>query len=62
MDRLAIKQLILTVAIIVFATLAVIDGAKQALAQDVAYCRHGQDGTVIVIDSNMACPFGYYRI
>ena len=37
MDRLAIKQLILTVAIIVFATLAVIDGAKQALAQ-VGFC------------------------
>ncbi len=62
MDRLLIKRLILTVAIIVFATLAVIDGAKQALAQDVAYCKHGQTGQVIVIDSNMACPFGYYRI
>ena len=62
MDRLLIKRLILTVAIIVCATLAVIDGAKQALAQDVAYCKHGQTGQVIVIESNMACPFGYYRI
>jgi len=30
--------------------------------EDVAYCRHGQTGQVIVIDANMACPMGYYRI
>jgi hypothetical protein len=31
-------------------------------AQDVAYCKHGQTGQVIVIEANMACPMGYYRI
>jgi len=31
-------------------------------AQEVAYCKHGQTGEVIVIEANMACPFGYYRI
>tara|TARA_R110002096_G_scaffold409601_1_gene609018 strand:- start:202 stop:387 length:186 start_codon:yes stop_codon:yes gene_type:complete len=57
MDRLAIKQLILTVAIIVFATLAVIDGAKQALAQDVKYCRYA-DGSLVAVEANMPCPSG----
>ena len=31
-------------------------------AQDVAYCKHGQTGQVIVIEAGYACPFGYYRI
>ena len=28
----------------------------------VAYCKHGQTGEVIVIEANYACPTGYYRI
>lgn len=28
----------------------------------VAYCKHGQTGEVIVIEANHACPMGYYRI
>ena len=30
--------------------------------EDVAYCKHGQTGQVIVIEASMACPMGYYRI
>ena len=61
MDRLAIKQLILIVAIIVFATLAMIDGAKQAIAQDVKYCRYG-DGSLVAVEANMPCPSGSVQL
>ena len=33
-----------------------------ATSQEVAYCKHGETGAIIVIEANMACPFGYYRI
>ena len=36
--------------------------ATATVAQDVAYCKHGQTGEVIVIEANYACPSGYYRI
>ena len=61
MDRLLIKRLILTVAIIVFATLAVIDGAKQAIAQDVKYCRYA-DGSLVAVEANMPCPAGSVQL
>jgi len=37
-------------------------GVAETFGQDVAHCKHGQSGDIIVIEANMACPFGYYRI
>ena len=50
-------------AIVVAFLLLAMSFTLQAAAQDkVAYCKNAQDGSVIVIEANMACPMGYYRI
>ena len=34
----------------------------QIAAQEMAYCRNAETGEVIVIEANMVCPMGFYRI
>ncbi len=49
-------------AALIFMVLAFATAITDVSAQDVTYCKHGQTGKIITIESNYACPFGYYKI
>lgn len=62
MKLITIERIIYSLAAIFCLVMMLITGARDLLAQEVAYCKHGQTGEVIVIEANYACPYGYYRI
>lgn len=62
MDKSIYRKPLLALAFIIAFLAVAVRLTANAAAQEVAYCKHGQTGEVIVIEANYACPYGYYRI
>lgn len=57
MEIITIKRIVLIIAITVFTVMALVEGAKEALAQEVKYCKNYQTGTIIVVEASYPCPY-----
>ena len=57
MEIITIKRIVLTIAIIVFTVMAMAQGAKKALSQEVKYCKNYETGEIYVVEANMPCPY-----